>query len=135
MALAIQKLIPSPTRSGTVNNYLPTYGNPRLTYIPSLKMDYQISSNSKLSGYWSRTATNSPNNNGMPFPISSAIPSDIVSHTIRVNFDQTLSPTLLLHFGIGLLDTTVDQPVGSYDPVAGIGLKGTYTDLFPPCRG
>ena len=88
-----------------------------------------------MSGYWSRTSTASPNNNSLPFPVTSAIPSDIVAHTVRINFDQTLTPTLLLHFGGGLLDTTVDQPVGSYNPVSGIGLKGTYTDLFPAVQG
>lgn len=135
VALAIQKLIPLPTSSALVNNYLPTYSNPRLTYIPSLKMDYQISSNSKLSGYWSLTSTDSPNNNGMPYPVTSAIPSHIVSNTVRVNFDQTITPALLLHFGAGLLDSTVDQPLKSYDPVSGIGLTGTYTDLFPSLQG
>jgi len=135
VALAIQNLVPLPTSSGLTNNYLASYANPRLTYIPSLKFDYQISSTSKLSAYWSRTSTASPNNISLPFPVTSAIPSDIVAHTVRINFDQTLTPTLLLHFGAGLLDTTVDQPVGSYNPVSGIGLTGTYTDLFPAVQG
>ena len=134
VALRVQALIPPPTTSASINNYLPTYANPRLTYIPSVKTDYLLSSSLKLSGYWSRTATNSPNNNGLPFPIN-GVPSNIVSHTIRVNLDETLSPTLLLHFGAGLLDTVVGQPVGAYDPVAGIGLTGTYTNLFPSIQG
>src|SRR5665213_1503676 len=134
VALAVQKLIPAATSSGLINNYLPVYTNPRLTSIPSVKIDYQLSSKSKLSGYWARTSTNSPNNNGLPFPINGT-PSAIVSDTVRVNFDQTLSPTLLLHFGAGLLDTLVGQPVGSYNPVTGIGLTGTYTDLFPSIQG
>ena len=134
VAQKVQSLIPLPTSSGLINNYLPTYSNPRLTYIPSLKMDYQLSTKSKLSGYWSRTETNSPNNDGLPFPINS-VPSDIVAHTIRVNFDQTLTPTLLLHFGAGLLDNFVGQPVSSYNPVQGIGLTGTYSDLFPSFQG
>ncbi len=134
VALKIQSLIPQATSGGLINNYLPTYGNPRLTYIPSLKMDYQLSAKSKLSGYWSRTETTSPDNNGLPFPINS-VPSYIVAHTIRVNFDQTLTPTLLLHFGGGLLDTFVGQPVGSYNPVTGIGLTGTYSDMFPSIQG
>ena len=134
VALAVQKLIPLPTSSGLINNYLPVYRNPRLTFIPSVKVDYQLSATSKLSGYWSRTSTNSPNNNGLPFPIN-GVPSAIVSDTVRVNFDQTLSPTLLLHFGAGLLDTLVGQPVGAYNPMTGIGLTGTYSDLFPSIQG
>ncbi len=45
-----------PNASGLINNFLPTVANPRLSYIPSVKSDYQISPNiKKLSGYWSRT--------------------------------------------------------------------------------
>jgi hypothetical protein len=135
VALRIQSLIPQPTSSALVNNYLTSYANPRLTYIPSVKIDYQLSARSKVSGYWSRTATNAPNNTALPIPISSGVPSDIVAHTIRLNFDQTLTPTLLLHFGVGLLHNVVNQPVPAYDPVQGIGLRGLYANLFPSIQG
>ncbi|HEY7390628.1 MAG TPA: carboxypeptidase regulatory-like domain-containing protein [Bryobacteraceae bacterium] len=135
VALAIQKLIPAPVSSGSINNYIATYGNPRLSYIPSVKIDYQISSKSKISGYWSRTSTNSPNNNVLPAPITTAVPSDIVAHTIRVNFDQTLTPTMLLHFGAGLIDLHDNNPMPPFDPVSQLGLRGTYTDLFPSLQG
>ncbi|HJT86724.1 MAG TPA: carboxypeptidase-like regulatory domain-containing protein, partial [Bryobacteraceae bacterium] len=135
VALAIQKMIPLPTNSGLVNNYLTSYTNPRLTYIPSVKIDYLLGAKSKISGYWSRTSTATPNNNALPFPITTAVPSDIVAHTIRLNFDQTLTPTLLLHFGAGLIDLVDNQPVAPFDPVKQIGLKGTYTNLFPSLQG
>ena len=135
VALAIQKLIPLPTSSGFVNNYVASYPNPRLTYIPSTKIDYLISSKSKISGYWSRTSTATPNNTVLPFPITTAVPNDIVAHTIRLNFDQTLTPTMLLHFGAGLIDLHDNQPVAPFDPVSQIGLKGTYTNLFPSLQG
>jgi hypothetical protein len=135
VARAVEKLIPLPTSSLLTNNYLTSYSNPRITYIPSVKIDYSLSSKSKVSGYWSRTATNTPNNNALPFPITTAVPSDIIAHTIRINFDQTLTPTLLLHFGAGLVYTIDNQPVQSFDPVQGIGLKGTYTNFFPSLQG
>ena len=135
VALKVEQFFPAPTNSGLINNYLPVYSNPRLTYIPSVKIDYSLSDRSKISGYWSRTSTDSPNNGAFPFPIATGVPSHVVSHTIRINFDQTLTPTLLWHAGIGVVDTVLDQPVQSYDPVAGIGLKGTYTDLFPVFQG
>ena len=103
VALAVQNLIPLPTSSGLINNYLNSYSNPRVSDIPSLKIDYQISPKSKLSGYWSRTATSDPNNISLPFPITTAVPSDVVANTVRLNFDQTLTPTLLLHLGAGLI--------------------------------
>ncbi|HXP86031.1 MAG TPA: carboxypeptidase-like regulatory domain-containing protein [Bryobacteraceae bacterium] len=135
VALKIQSLIPQPTSAGPINNFLTTYTNPRLTYIPSVKIDYLLGPKSKISGYWSRTATNTPNNTALPFPISSGVPSAIVAHTIRLNFDQTIKPTLLLHMGVGLLYDLVNQPVPPYDPVAGIGLKGLYASLFPSIQG
>ncbi|HLI84622.1 MAG TPA: carboxypeptidase-like regulatory domain-containing protein [Bryobacteraceae bacterium] len=135
VALAIQKLIPLPTNSNLINNYIATYGNPRLTYIPSVKIDYQISSKSKISGYWSRTSTSTPNNTVLPAPITTAVPSDIVAHTIRLNFDETLTPTMLLHFGAGLIDLHDNNPTPAFNPASQLGLRGTYTDLFPSLQG
>jgi hypothetical protein len=91
VAAKIQALIPDPSgpnAAGLINNYLPTYSNPRLTYIPSVKIDHSLSSRAKVSGYWSRTRTSSPSANGFAFPISPT-PSTITAHTIRINFDYT----------------------------------------------
>ena len=66
MALKIQSLIPQPTGSTLINNYTPVFTNSRLTYIPSVKIDYSLSLKAKLSGYWSRSKTSTPNNNGLP---------------------------------------------------------------------
>lgn len=138
VALKIQSMIPLPTgpnANALVNNNLPTYANPRLTYIPSVKTDYQISSRSKLSGYWSRTLTQTPNNGALPEPITGNVPVYDVAHTIRINFEETLTPTLLVHLGAGLLDLLVDQPNPPFNPVSQLGLTGTYTNLFPVVGG
>jgi hypothetical protein len=131
VALKIQDLVPKPGSPGLINNFLPVYSNPRLTYIPSVKFDYLLSAKSKLSGYWSRTSTETPNNSAFVYPITTSVPNAVVAHTIRLNFDQTLTPTLLLHMGVGLLYTLQDQVVPEFDPVQAIGLKGTYSKLFP----
>ncbi|HEY7338631.1 MAG TPA: carboxypeptidase regulatory-like domain-containing protein [Bryobacteraceae bacterium] len=135
VALAVQKMIPLPTNNALINNYLTSYTNPRLTYIPSTKIDYQLSPQSKISGYWSRTSTSTPNNSALPFPITGSTGSDIVAHTIRLNFDQTLTPTLLLHMGAGLVYLLDNVEAGAYDSVSGIGLRGTYTNIFPSLQG
>ncbi len=135
VALNVQSLIPLPTSSGLINNYLPTYSNPKLSYIPSLKSDYVIGPKSKLSGYWSRTSYNTPNNSVLPLPITGGVPADIAAQTIRLNFDQTLAPTVLLHFGAGLLDTHLNQPDAAFNPVQQLGLKGTNSNLFPVIGG
>jgi len=136
VALNIQKLIPLPTSAPNVltNNYLTTYRNPRLTYIPSVKIDYQLSAKSKLSGYWSLTHTDTPNNGALLDPLKSTA-SDITAQTIRLNFDQTLTPTLLLHFGAGLLYNLDKIIANPYDVVGQLGLKGTYTNIFPFMSG
>ena len=135
VALAVQKLIPAPLTSGLTNNYVASYANPRVTYIPSTKVDYLIGPKSKISGYWSMTSTHTPNNNVLPFPITTGVPNTIVAHTIRINFDQTISPTMLLHFGAGLIDLNDNQPVEAFNPVQQLGLRGTYANLFPSLQG
>jgi Carboxypeptidase regulatory-like domain len=134
-ALKIQALIPLPTSGGLTNNYLPTYTNPIATTIPSLKTDYQISSNSKLAVFWSLNRQDNPNNTVLPPPLTGNEPRAINSNTYRVNFDQTLTPTMLLHFGVGLLDTHIYDHSPSFDPVSQLGLAGTNVNLFPVLGG
>src|SRR6185437_7634284 len=50
---------------------------------------------------------------------------------IRLNFDETLTPTLLLHVGAGLLYPVQKQTPPAVDPVAALGLRGTSANLFP----
>jgi len=135
VALAVIALLPHPINSGKTLNYLTTFTNPRVSDIPSLKIDHSLSDRTKISGYWSRTGTSAPNNNSLTQPITSAVPSDIKAHTIRLNFDQTITPTILLHLGVGLIYLRNNNPLPDYDPVAGIGLKGTYAKLFPALMG
>ncbi|HEY6346788.1 MAG TPA: TonB-dependent receptor [Bryobacteraceae bacterium] len=135
VAAKIQALIPQPTSSGLVNNYLPTYANPRVSTIPSTKIDYLLGPKSKLSGYWSVTQTNTPNNGILPQPITSTTGNDYTTQTVRLNFDQTLTPTVLLHFGTGLMDFHFFQSADPFDPVQQLGLTGTHSDFFPVVGG
>src|SRR5215471_1111724 len=131
VALKVQNLIPLPTGAGLVNNFLPTYSNPKYTLIPSVKADYQISSKSKVSGFWSLNRQDNPSNQPLPEPIRSGQPRLVNSNTYRLNFDQTLTPTLLLHFGAGLVTTNINDHSNRFDPVAQLGFTGTYSTLFP----
>ncbi len=103
-ALRYQSLFIQPTQGGLVNNSIqPAYANYRHTTIPSIKIDQNLSTKMKVSGYYSQTRTFSPNANGFSEELSSATPQNQVSQTVRVNFDDTLTPTMLLHLGVGLL--------------------------------
>jgi hypothetical protein len=91
----------------------------------------------KISGYVSQTETNSPNNTngffGQVFDTNG--PQSDTSRTLRVNYDQTLTPTLLLHFGAGYLWTYNPTQFPAFDPSqappAGIGLIGFQGNIFP----
>ncbi|HEY6340032.1 MAG TPA: carboxypeptidase regulatory-like domain-containing protein [Bryobacteraceae bacterium] len=135
VALKIQSLIPLPTSSALVNNYLPTYSNYTPTTIPSVKADYQISAKSKLSGFWSLNMQNNPNNGLLPEPIRGSQPRRVTSNTYRLNFDQTLTPTLLLHFGAGLVDTRINDHSDRFNSETELGLSGTNSTLFPVIGG
>jgi hypothetical protein len=130
VALKLQSYIPLPNRPGLTNNYLPYARNARVSQIPSFKIDHYLSARLKLSGYWARTQTDTPNNTNFELPISSGIPQHVKTDTIRVNFDYTVTPRVLLHLGAGYLHTKSDPQLPRFDN-ATIGFKGTNADLFP----
>ncbi len=106
VALYLQSFFPQPNITGTggLNNYaIPAYSNFQHTTIPSMKVDQVLNSKMKLSGYISVTETNSPNSNGFATNLAPAVPDHDRSYTYRANFDDTITPTLLFHFGAGLL--------------------------------
>ena len=138
VATKIQNLIPlplGPAASQLTNNYLPTFTNPKYTLIPSTKIDYQVSSRTKISGFWSLNRQENPNNGVMPAPIRSSQPRLVNSNTYRVNFDQTITPTLLLHFGVGYVTTHINDHSDRFDSVQQLGFTGTYSTLFPVIGG
>ena len=58
-------------------------------------------------------------------------PTNNRSNTVRVNYDQSLRPTLLLHLGAGYLHTcNPAYPSNSFNERS-IGLNGYYSNLFP----
>jgi Carboxypeptidase regulatory-like domain len=140
-----QALMPLPTNTNNATgyqDYVVSYSNSRLQTVPSIKLDHSLSSKAKISGYWGRTSVKPyPATDGMPFPITSSNPSQIESYTTRINFDYTLTPTLLLHLGAGLL-TADDAEIGpgkalgkEFDVLSYFGLKGTGTTQVLPTLG
>lgn len=106
-ALKIQSLLP-PLTNGTLTNNAVGYNLlQRATAIPSLKIDQSTGSKGHASFYWSTTQTDAqfsfPNGNadGLPDLISGARGTFIHSLTARLNYDYTLTPTMLLHVGAG----------------------------------
>ncbi len=132
VALYLQSFFPQPnlTSANGLNNYaIPSYSNFEHTTIPSLKIDQMLSSKMKLSGYISATETNSPNANGFPTDLAPAVPDADRAFTYRLNFDDTISPTVLFHFGAGLLyysHPDLGPQVASFDEGAAAAAASGY---------
>jgi hypothetical protein len=139
VAAKIQALIPTATSGGNVNNYAPTDRTDRGKTMPSVKVDEFISPKSKVSFYWGDWIQNMNKNvgDGLPFPISNARQYTDRNQTIRLTLDQTVSPTFLVHLGLGDMhyshhDST-PQSVLTYNSAA-LGLGGNSTG-FPEITG
>jgi hypothetical protein len=144
VAVKVQNLIPVPVLPGLTNNFVGSTVAPRRTKIPAVKLDHSLSPKIKLSFYYSRTTTwnqysqGNGASDGLPLPITASIGNFIHSDTTRLNYDQSLSPTLLLHLGAGYQDHhfNEDSPVLNYDSYQQLGLKGqTTVRNFPVFNG
>ncbi|HEY7391498.1 MAG TPA: TonB-dependent receptor [Bryobacteraceae bacterium] len=146
VALKIQALIPLPNvpGAGLVNNGIYPYVSDRVTGIPSFKIDQIISPRHKVSFYFSEIYTGSAYSNttggadGLPEPITQAIGTFITSHMYRLNYESTLTPTLLFHFGAGYQDEYFadDKKVTDYNAATQLGLVGaTVPRMFPAING
>ena len=66
---------------------------------------------------------------------TNALPQDDVARTVRINYDQTITPTLLLHLGAGLLHTNHPQIPRTFDQSTLGWAKNFYVDQFPSIGG
>ena len=144
--LKVQALIPLPNvaPNSLLNNGIYPYVSDRVTGIPSFKIDHVLSTNDHLSFFFSEIYTGSQYSNttggadGLPEPITQAIGTFITSHMYRLNYEKTLTPSLLLHFGGGYQDEYFadDRAVTDYDAEQQLGLKGaTVNRMFPAFIG
>ena len=145
VAKNIQNLIPQPIGPNARNigsNFNNNQNSERTTEIPSLKMDQSIGSKGHLSFYWSGTRTadqypivGSPAQpEGFPPALSTVIGNFDRSYTIRLNYDHTISPTVIAHLGLGYQKNHLwdDTPVTDFDALKQLGLKGqTVVRQFP----
>lgn len=134
-AVKIQALFPNPNfgaGGALINNYNNPYQSTRKTPIPALKLDHSLSEKLKASFYWSTNETNVQycaqqcGSLGLPLPIEPTRGTFIESYTLRANVDYTLRPTVLLHFGAGVLsnDFKDTAPVVGYDIQKELGISG-----------
>ncbi|HXP85095.1 MAG TPA: TonB-dependent receptor [Bryobacteraceae bacterium] len=148
LSVKIQSLIPQPIgqfANAISNNYIPTMSGKQIEDIPALKIDQVTGPKGKLTFYWSRKWLSQPfsttfgNADGLGDPLTTAIASFIRAHTYRLNYDYTLTPTTLLHFGAGYFDTdfwvpsvTTSGAVTNYNAASQLGLQGAIVNQFFP---
>ncbi len=139
VAANIQNLLPPQNINALVNNYnIPAYTTYQHSTNPSFKIDHSVSSTIKLSLYLSRQLQLTPNSNGFPDTWGGAVINDNRNTTTRLNYDQTLRPTLLLHVGIGYFTTQRPNLPATYDQnqLWPSGNSGFYdTTVFPTLGG
>jgi hypothetical protein len=146
-ALAIQKLIPEPAgpyKNDLVDNYLVPWEKYNYRAIPSVKIDHNFGTRSKLSGYWSQARYDSNVQNCdslyLTTPTTACTLSLVRSHSFRLNYDFSLTPTKLLHLGVGLqfMDFWNAPAFKNFDQQKEIGMaqpKGADAKDFPSIRG
>ena len=152
VAVKIQNLVPlpqGPLKDALQDNYVNSYPSSRITQIPSIKLDQSIGNKGKLSFFWQFTKSTSPisptlgQSDGLPDPITTAIGTFVTAPLYRLNYDHTLTPTILLHFGAGFRETNFYVPsvmtTGSetnYDVEKELGITGGITHrFFSPISG
>jgi hypothetical protein len=128
-AMKIQALFPAAQTPGNTNNWVNMYANPRTQWIPSVKVDHNFSENFKMSFFWSYYNDNHfSGQDGFSGAITATRMIPIRSATIRLNSDYTISPSLLLHVGVGeVLYHNPDKGIPDavdYDAPGQLGLVG-----------
>jgi hypothetical protein len=149
IAKKIQALFPATsgtTPNGLTNNYLNPYDYSRVSEIPSVKIDQMIGTKGKLTFFWQRTKTENPNGNtifgqsdGLPDPLTTALGTFQTAPLYRLNYDYTISPTMLLHLGAGyrsndffVPSVTTKGQITNYNAEQQLGLKGGIENKFFP---
>jgi hypothetical protein len=143
--LAVQKLLPLPTGPNALagalgNNYQNPFHANRTSTLPSLKADHNLNAKSHISFYWAYDETDAqftPGNGafeGFPATITAARGTFHNSTQTRLNYDNTLTPTRVLHVGFGFVrfDFKDFSPTLDFNAEQTLGLKGsTLNRLFP----
>jgi hypothetical protein len=136
VAANILKLIPQPTNSAFLSNFIFTTNNPILSTTMSFRIDHSLSSKSKL--FFSYSSRDNENINGspsLPNPLDTTFFSSFFTHYLRTGWDYFFSPTLLNHLNVGLNrvnSNSIATSVNGTNWDKAIGLTGANGPTFPP---
>jgi len=120
--------LPQPTSPGALDNYLPAAQPVFLgsdAYSVTEKVDQYIGSKNHISEMFYYKYLPRTNFTTLPAVISNAGTSYKRTSVVRVNWDRTISPTLLNHLAFGFQD----------DKYYGGGIDGPYANKLPQIPG
>jgi hypothetical protein len=138
--------IPQPTLAGLTNNIIAPLASPKTDQRTNgVKIDHAISEKHHLSGMYNSTDRPSIKSPGtsrlIPVGDTTAIANynlqDVTTIVSRINYDWTISPTLLNHVGVGYSrfrnpNFSLAYNQGWVQPNGGkLGLTGLQFDNFP----
>ena len=134
-ALKIQNFIPVPSNASLVNNWNQQYPNPTSIYIPSFKLDQNLGDKHHVSFFFSENhITHFVNTDGLPIPITQMRPEYERNHTMRLNYDYNVKPTVIVHMGVGYVmyrsPDVAALGVLEYDAPGQLGLYGGIPNNF-----
>lgn len=140
VAAAIQGFLPLPSRPGLFQNWAQSASTVRKNEITSVKLDHSFDERNKISFYFHYYRAKFGNNgaDGLPVPISAKRLGGARTPQIRLNYDYSITPTIILHLGAGVIREYIpDQPIpGVLDfKQASIGLRGALEPGFPRITG
>jgi len=152
VAAKIQNMLPlpkGPTAGALINNYVNPYSSTNDQHIPSVKVDEVIGPRAKLAFFYQKTKQETIGGpglfagDGLPGLLTTSLAAFVPAPLYRLNFDYTLTPTLLLHLGAGYHATYFGVPAidasgrvvysdVKYDAEKELGLKGGLLHRFFP---
>jgi hypothetical protein len=140
VALKIQGFLPKPGNGLQALNFQLGKTTHRPQNLPSVKVDHNFSSSLRLSTFYSYIGgAGSTSTDGLPINISTSAWNTQAASTARVNVDDTIKPTLLLHVGMGYVNTQVTKyafpEVGNFNQQSELGLAGAVAAGFPYVSG
>jgi len=134
VAMNYQQLYPELTNSNLTNNLTVAWPSKSVQTITAFKIDHSLSSKFKISGYYSYNDQSFDTFlDGLPVPLSSGRLMTETSHTIRLAADYTISPTMLLHLGAGVMHFLYKDPQENtnFNSLEELGLPGTFATVAP----
>ncbi len=143
-AKILSKYVPLPSGPNAnllTNNYLNPVRTTRFTSSPALKIDQNVGSKARIGFSYANNSTSAPIQTlgglaeGFPEPITGNSGTQETAPVFRVNFDYTIKPTMLFHWGVGWQEYNFCAcPITTnYNAASDIGLVGATSSMtsFP----